>query len=347
MPVTSQTYVSALYHLARRDRTTRRPPEFLLQQGGYVLSLPVPLLLFVDPEFEKPCWEARRKLGLDALTRIVSRPLEAFELAALVPLVPRFRATMNVDHLGKETAWYQVLMWSKLDLVSEAIESNPFGTEHFAWIDFSIAHVAEAPHALPGLCDRVALLEMLPVSRAESENREEFYRYERGRVAGGLLRGRQDALLKLRELFTAELAAALALRLRPNEQMIWGLLTALQPELFDVYYGDYRQILSNWDGPRSAFPQVMANAAFCRTHRLWSKGLRVCGAVESALENGQLRLSPEQTAHWLDEHYIASWYGGQRERCPDLGHRLESLSGTEYFQCHKDRLRANLDLMTT
>lgn len=344
-PVTSQTYVSAVYHVGRRDETKRRPPELLMQHGDFVLSLPVPLVLFVDPEFEKPCWEARRRLGLDSLTRIVARPLETLDLAALVPLLPRFHAIKNADHSGKETAWYLVLMWSKLDLVAEAISLNPFQTQHFAWIDFAIAHVAEAPLTLPEPSDRLALLEMLPVATTESEHRQEFYAWERGRVAGGFLRGHRDALGEFHRLFSGELAAALAWRLRPNEQMIWGRLTARHPHLFEPYYGDYSSILKNWDGPRSDFEQVLANAAFCRQYQLWDKGLRVCLAIEQACAAGRLRLDPEQTARWLDEHFVASWYGGQRSRCPELGQRLEALAATDYFQSQRERLQANLELV--
>ncbi len=245
-----QTFVSAVYNLVRRDGTVRRSPEVLLQHGAYLLSLPVPLVLFVDPEFEEPCWEARRRLGLEALTRVVVRPLDEFDLAALVPLLPRFRMAVNVDSVVKETPWFQVLMWSKFDMVAEAIESNPFGTEHFAWLDFAVAHVAVPPLTPPGPSEKIAMLEMMPVAPSEVEDRAEFYCYERGRMAGGFFWGSGEALLHLRSRFSAELAAALALGLRPNEQMVLSLLSALEPDLFEMYYGDYAQILLNWDGPR-------------------------------------------------------------------------------------------------
>ena len=248
----------------------------------------------------------------------------------------------NLDPVAKDTPWHQVIQWSKLEMVREAIDSNPFGSDHFAWIDFSITHVAEPARSLPASSERVAILEILPVAPAEAEHRQEFYRLDRGRMAGGFFRGSRDTMLEFRRLFEGELAAALAMRLRPNEEMIYALLSARKPELFEVYYGGYPSILSNWDWPRSEFPYVMANVAFCRTHQLWDKALRVCRTVESGLQAGQLSLDNEQTAQWLDEFYVAAWYGGQRSRCPEIGHRLESLTLTKYFQNNAERLQGNL-----
>ena len=343
--MTQQTFVSGVFHLSPRDGTTRRSPEFLLEHGAYVLSLPAPLVLFVDPEFVKPCLEARRDLGLEELTRVFERPLEQFELAALIPLVQRFEVPENCDGLNKETPWHQLIQWSKLDLICEVVDSNPFGTEHFAWIDFSVAHVAALPKAVPAPCDRLALLELMPTTLEEANSRTEFYQFNRFRTAGGLIRGRKDTLREFQKLFEGELAAALSLRLRPNEEMIYAALGARHRELFEPYYGDYSSVLSNWDLPRRDFDRVIANAAFCRTNKLWQKGLKVCLAVEVSLDAGQLILNEEQVARWLDEFFVHAWYGGVRERCPEFGQRLQQLDHTDYVQEHSERLSGNLALL--
>jgi Bacterial protein of unknown function (HtrL_YibB) len=42
---------------------------------------------------------------------------------------------------AKDIYEYMVLMNSKIEFVYETMQHNPFGTDHFAWIDFNVAHV--------------------------------------------------------------------------------------------------------------------------------------------------------------------------------------------------------------
>lgn len=49
--------------------------------------------------------------------------------------LPHFR---NYD---KDTEKYMIIMNSKIDLVKDAIDKNPFNSSHFAWIDYSISYI--------------------------------------------------------------------------------------------------------------------------------------------------------------------------------------------------------------
>lgn len=57
-------------------------------------------------------------------------------------------------------------MWSKYDVLLEAMALNPFGSTHFAWIDFGIHHIyhaygtddRELPEAFEITEDRVKIL---------------------------------------------------------------------------------------------------------------------------------------------------------------------------------------------
>lgn len=340
-----QTLVSCCFNLGRRDGTDRRPPEFFFRYGACVLELPLPLVLFLDPEFESWAVQERERLGFGEITRIVARPLEASVSEDLVPRLARLACPENVDGARKETPWHLALQYAKLDMVCEALEENPFGTEHYAWIDFGLHHVARRPISFPAPSDRIAVMQMVAVAAREIEDRADFYRYERGRIAGGFLRGHRDSLTDLRQAFDAELAAALAMQLRPNEQMVYSLLAAKRPELFELYYGDYISILLNWDFVRDSFDTVMLNARFCREHVLWESALAVNTAVEASLVQGALALDPDRRAMWLDEYYIAAWYSERPELCARLAGELRVLRHSSYYVEHRHRLEANLKLL--
>jgi hypothetical protein len=44
-------------------------------------------------------------------------------------------------NLQKDTYEYMALMHTKMECMADAIQENPFGSTHFAWIDFNIAHI--------------------------------------------------------------------------------------------------------------------------------------------------------------------------------------------------------------
>lgn len=341
----TQTLVSGFFDLGRRDGTGRRPPDFFFRYGTYVLAQPMPLVLFVDPAFESWALHERKRRGLGGITWIVARPLEDFDAAALVPRLTGLVSPENIDSGEKETPWHLVLQYSKVDMLCRAITEDPFHTGHFAWIDFGLSHVARPPVSFPAPSDKVAMLQMVAVSGQEIEDPIDFYRYERGRIAGGFFRGHADCLVEFGRAFEVELAAALAAGCRPNDQMVFSLMAARHPDLFAFYFGDYTSILCNWDFIRDGFDTVMLNLAFCREHGLWVAGLAVHDALERSLESGALALDADQKARWLDEYYVAAWYGGRRGLCAALACDLDRLRESAYYRDNQNRLDANLALL--
>lgn len=340
-----QTLVSCFYNLGRRDGTSRRPPDFFFRHGAYVMQQPLPLVLFLDPEFEDWAVQDRERQGFGDITRVVARPLEEMASAALVPLLSGLACPANIDSVLKDTPWHLVLQYAKLDMVRQAIEDDRFQTEHFAWIDFGLAHVAKRPASFPAASGRVAILQMVAVSPREIEDRIDFYQYERERIAGGFFRGHKDCLMEMAREFEAELNAALAAGLRPNEQMVYSLLAATRSDLFDFYFGGYPSILLNWDFIREDFDTVMLNLGFCRENRLWESGLAAHSAVEKSLEQGALELDADKRAWWLDEYYVSAWYGGRRDLCAALARELNELRDSAYYRENQRRLDANLALL--
>lgn len=268
-----QTVVSCLYDLARYEGPGRKPLSFYLDRLDTLMQVPTPLVLFVDPAIAD--LERFRQLVAQRAperTTLVRRPLED---------LPRHRDLARVEALPnfqnaapeKDTARYLILNCSKLDMLREAIHQNDHGTDFFAWMDAGIAHVARPPDVFPHASHGVAFLQMRAVSLQETASRNEFYARERGRLAAAFFRGSGKRLLDLAQAFSDELDATLASGLRANEQMVLSRLSAIRPELFELYYGDYSSVLCNWDRIRDGIDVVFLNLAHCREHGLWATSI--------------------------------------------------------------------------
>ena len=47
----------------------------------------------------------------------------------------------HTNNVNKDTKEYMIMMNAKIEFVNETMKQNPFNTDYFAWIDFSISHV--------------------------------------------------------------------------------------------------------------------------------------------------------------------------------------------------------------
>lgn len=344
--IPKQTLVTCLHDLEIRERIGRRSIDFYFQQGALVLGLEQPLVAYVDPELVAWVRESRDRMGLGKITRVIPCPLESLPWFEMTPLIKQSRPFCNRNFL-KDTTLYHVIEWSKLDLIEQTLNSNPFDTDHFAWIDFGLGHVALPPHDFPAPRSKINLLQMCAVAPEELQDETEFLKAERGRIAAGFFRGDREHFLQLIQLFRTALDAALARRQCASEQMVLALLTARHPQLFEFYYGDYQSILLNWDHVRGDMDTVFLNIAHCRTHSLWRQGYDIIEKTLSSQSAGKLELQPDQMARLLDESYTSAWYLGLNHICADRQKQLlENFSQSPYFLAHRDRLLSNFEFLS-
>ena len=293
MTAPPQTLVSCLFDLERRERTGRRPVQFFQEHGCYVLGLELPLVLYLEPDLVEWVAAVRERAGLSHLTRVVVRSLEELRFHEDLDSIGSLSTFVN-SQPDKDTALHQIVEWSKFDFLDEVMAVNPFGSNHFGWIDLGLGYVARPPARFPRPTENVGVLQMQAVAPDEIEDRHAFYQYERGRIAGGFFRGGSGKLSELGGAFRTELSAAFAQGIRPNEQSVLSYLSALRSDLFEFYYGNYRSILTNWDLIRGDVDSVLFNLAHCRAHGLHERSVDIATRVVESVDAGVLTLSEYQ-----------------------------------------------------
>jgi hypothetical protein len=111
-----------------------------------IASSHIQLCVYVSPacydnlvEFAKP-YENVKIMKIDITETFVAKSCENVDYE-----LPFHRNT------SKDTPLYMILQNSKSEFVCDAIHKNPWGSTHFAWIDFSISHVFHEKETLPYL----------------------------------------------------------------------------------------------------------------------------------------------------------------------------------------------------
>jgi len=135
----SLTYVTAfldIYHVTDEEAVIGRTLADRIRHAKLLLATKIPLVIYCSRRYLTMIQE----LCADRVqTEICVLELEETETYRLLkPLEDRPPSKRSIE---KDTFEFMVLMNAKAEFVAQVAQANPFGTNQFAWIDFSIFHV--------------------------------------------------------------------------------------------------------------------------------------------------------------------------------------------------------------
>ena len=132
----------------------------------------------------------------------------------------------SVRNEAKDTAEYLAIMNSKALFVADAAEKNPFGTTHFAWVDFSLSYVLfDKERSLRYLADlgqRTFVPKMFAIPGCwdhKYDNVDVDHITERicWRFCGGFFIGDTESILKFGDLYKTKYPEFIAL----HRKLVW------------------------------------------------------------------------------------------------------------------------------
>ena len=130
------TFVTAFIDL-NEDRAKDRSPETRVSLFRHIANSGVSICLYVSSKYEILGKELESEYDNIKLMPIIN--LEDTETYTLITSYSPHLPTHRLDY--KDTINYMIIQNAKSELVYNVTLSNPYNTEHFAWIDFSIFHM--------------------------------------------------------------------------------------------------------------------------------------------------------------------------------------------------------------
>ncbi|CAL1527378.1 unnamed protein product [Lymnaea stagnalis] len=252
----SFTVVTGLFDIGRGSWWTQsRTYNEYLGQMLQILKLDVNLIVFIEPKgwnFVKSFRKGREKR-----TRIYVKEIEDLEY---YPLFGRIKEIMNSKSFqegnenyasGKCEAvdpMYNLVTNSKITLVHEALQDNPFNSDYFIWLDGGYGHGNASiypedriwiPRHLLNFKDKVSFtaLEDLPGKRNDELN--VLHKTDTAWIAGGLFAGGKEAMETFYRLHKTIMA----------EYMERGTIDDDQTTFSDCYFrlpSNFRPVLGSW-----------------------------------------------------------------------------------------------------
>ena len=252
------TIISMFYDIraleGKHIERNRKVESYVDFSKQFLLKLPYPLILFTDSQVVHDIiFEYRRELGLLDKTRICMREFKDTYFYKDLDRITELQTTFFIKNgeLEHETPRYVILNNNKFDCVDKAIELDPYRTSHYMWVDFGINHVAQSTerihewiHQIP---DKIKQLCLNPY--VENDEPKSFFQYIYHHTAGGLFSGSAANMMNYSRLFKEKTAQIYSEGWYQIDEAVMTMVQRENPELFDLYYGDYQGIVSNYIYP--------------------------------------------------------------------------------------------------
>ena len=232
----------------------------------FILQLPYNLIIFTDNEEVINFIDIERK-NYKNITNIYKKLFEDTYYYKHLEQLKELQKKFNIinGHLEHETPMYIILNNNKFDFIESAIELNPFGSEHFIWMDFGINHVAQNSENIHewinNIPDKIKQLCINPY--IENVDNKQMFQFIYHHTAGGLFTGSKENMLKYSKLFKEKTEQIYSEDWYQIDEAVMTMVQRDNPDLFDLFYGDYPGIISNYLSPIHNIDLILTGCQKC------------------------------------------------------------------------------------
>ena len=253
------TIVTMLYDIRSMENTqierNRKIDSYIDFSKKFLLKLPYQIVFFIDDNEKtfNAIYNSRKELNLLDKTYIYKCDFKTTYFYKYFDKLKDLQTKFHIlnGELQHETPLYIILNNNKFDCIDKTIELNPFQSSHFIWMDFGINHVAlssEIIHEwINKVPDKIKQLCINPF--IENVDPKEYFKYIYHNMAGGLFSGSKENIKLYSELFKNKTEEIYSHDWYQIDEAVMAMVHRENPELFDLFYGDYQGIIANYHFP--------------------------------------------------------------------------------------------------
>jgi len=321
--VSNWTLVTAYFNLTKcPDASTEicaRDKSYYFQHALTTLSLPYNLVIYCDQESYEDVRRMRPQ-HLQEKTQYIIRDFETltftkdrddFEPATF----SKYREKIIENRIknpyyfdNRNTPSYYLFCMSRYLMLKETILENKFQSTHFAWINFCIERMGykNMIHLEEGLAqnrDRFSTCYIDYIPESLVRNTKEYFLWGRCSMCSGFFTGSADYMYKVCDLIENAFLNYLEEGYGHADEQLFSPVYFDNPQLFEHYYGDYLQMITNYVHIYEA-PEPPINNFIQNSYRAgnYEKCKEACEFVLRSLEMGCCSLDEQYTRVLYEYH---------------------------------------------
>lgn len=314
------TIVTAFYNIRALEngspKDNRQMDQYLQIAENFMMQLPYPIMFFIDPD-DSILYEFITQTRQKYMNKTFIYQ-ERFQDTYFYKDVDRIRELQqqyriyNGD-LKHETPLYVVLNNNKFHFIERAIESNPFQSSHFIWMDLGINHVARNTERIHEwilrVPDKIKQLCINPFIEY-GDNHDIFHNIYH-HMAGGLFSGNAEYLLKYANAFKAKTAQIYSEGWWQVDEAVMTMVQRENPDWFDLFYGDYDGIISNYLSPMHSVYLIFTGLSKCMQYNKTAFAQHILNYLEKYFEKEEHQRGEFANAY-IRQSIIANYYQNNR-----------------------------------
>ena len=301
-PPSNWTVVTAYFDLTRMADASApiqaRPASYYLEHAKATLTLDQNLVVFCEPDMLTDL-QALRPVHLREKTRYIPMSFEDFPMTQYRKRLGENRK-VNPPHDDRNTASYYLFCMARYAMLKQVIEENPFGSTHFAWLNLCIERM--------GYRNLIELNRVFEIQRskvstcfidyAPLDTVDQVVRTGRCTLCSGFFTGEAAYMKTFCDRVEAKFLAYLDKGLGHADEQLFFAVYVEDPSLFDVYYGDYQEMITNYewikDRPSRPLYQLIKHAYESGGHAV---ARTACIALWRSFKKGHAALSDLELSH--------------------------------------------------
>ncbi len=275
--ISNWTLVTAYFDLTKyndaSDEIKARDKDYYLVHSISTLSLPYNMVIYCDNSSADMIKNIRPKY-LENKTKYIITDLNDFHIKNITFEYYRHKIIQNRINKpyyfdNRNTASYYLFCISRYLMLIDTINNNPFNSTHFAWINFCIERM--------GFKNLIHLEEALSVNRDKFStcyidyippelvfNTNEYFKWGRCSMCSGFFTGNKEYMFKVCNLIINKFSQYVEEGYGHADEQLYSPVYFENPDLFEHYYGDYLQMITNYkyiyDCPEAPINNFITNS---------------------------------------------------------------------------------------
>jgi hypothetical protein len=245
------TVVTFFFDLSKLEDyvPNNRSIDFYIKNGRNTLMIDRPMVIFCDPSHKKNIEEIRNECCPNIPTVYIEQNLQEYEHYKLNwPLLDKNHVYSN----SRVNRSYFLTMTFKYVALLIAAKRNDFSTSHYTWIDFGCSHVApknfveSARLLLDNPRPRIGVCYIRYRNHKDLIDSSSFCKRGQCGIAGGIISVEREYMFKLYPRYMRIFYEHVEKQIWYSDEQIMTYVHDRHADLFDVYYGDYKSLLTNY-----------------------------------------------------------------------------------------------------
>jgi hypothetical protein len=342
------TLVTGFFDLTLENDVTpsSRSREFYYKTAISTLALNQNLVIYTDPANYDAIYEIRTRYGLLPKTKFVVQNFSDFPLYQHKERIIENRKKIpSIDPRNNPS--YYLLCMARYAMLKATIKDNYFQSTHFAWINFNIQtmglrNVELLDDCLSQYRDRFSTVYIGYISEPDVRNNFEFIRTGRCSMCSGFFTGSTEYMYKVCDLIEQKFVHYLELGYGHADEQLYSPVYFDHPELFEVYFGDYHQMITNYvrcyENPHPTIHFVIPGTFNDCKNALCAKA---CETIYKGMRSNYYKLNPTDLVNLLHRWYASAWYTDQMMICTFIINQFKALmTDKDHYPVIKNNIHA-------